>query len=110
MKNAQFALDQLEIHPQNVRAGTAYDEDGLTALAANIQAFGLLQPLVVQALETKGRYGVVAGGRRLAALKRLAEAGTGGLDKMPCRVLPKGAAVTPASLSRKCDARGHEPN
>ncbi|MDH3662563.1 MAG: ParB/Srx family N-terminal domain-containing protein [Alphaproteobacteria bacterium] len=99
MKNAQLSLDQLEIHPRNVRAGTAYDEDGLAALAANIEAFGLLQPLVVQALEAKGRYGVVAGGRRLAALKRLAEAGTGSLDKISCRVLPKDAAVTPASLS-----------
>ena len=99
MKNAQLTLDQLEIHPQNVRARTAYDEDGLAVLAANIEAFGLLQPLVVQALETKGRYGVVAGGRRLGALKRLAEAGTDGLDKLPCRVLPKDAAVTPASLS-----------
>ena len=99
MKNAQLSLDQLEIHPQNVRAGTSYDEDGLAALAANIEAFGLLQPLVVQTLATRGRYGVVAGGRRLAALKRLAEAGTGDLDKVPCRVLPKDAAVTPASLS-----------
>ena len=99
MKNAQLSLDQLEIHPQNVRAGTSYDEDGLAALAANIEAFGLLQPLVVQALATRGRYGVVAGGRRLAALKRLAEAGTDDLDKVPCRVLPKDAAVTPASLS-----------
>ena len=56
-----------------MRAGsaTAYSEAAITPLAANIAARGLLQPLVVQKLE-EDAYGVVGGGRRLAAIKMLA--------------------------------------
>ena len=73
LSDCQIALNKLTLHPRNVRAGsiTAYAAEAITPLAANIAMRGLLQPLVVQKLED-GTYGVVGGGRRLAALKTLA--------------------------------------
>lgn len=67
------ALKQLALHPQNVRAKSpeTYAQDNIAHLKASIAALGLLQPLIIQK-QSKG-YGVLAGGRRLAALKALAE-------------------------------------
>ena len=94
-------LGSLELHPANVRGQDvgAYGSEAVARLAANIREVGLLQPLLVQ--ETgKGRYGVLAGGRRLSALKLLAGDRTakGFTAKMsvPCRVVP---ADTPATTA-----------
>ena len=60
----------------------------IDALAAYILAHGLLQNLNVVASD-EGRFEVVAGGRRLAALKTLAKAGMIARDyPVPCSVLP----------------------
>ncbi|MDW9906072.1 chromosome partitioning protein ParB [Sinorhizobium meliloti] len=69
------ALSKLDADPRNVRK--TYSAEGIEALAANIRADGyrLLQNLVIRKGDKRGRYFVVAGGRRLAALKLLAEAG-----------------------------------
>jgi ParB family chromosome partitioning protein len=45
---------------------------GIAELAASIKAHGLLQNLQVRP-GSRGKYEVVAGGRRLAALQRLAK-------------------------------------
>jgi ParB family chromosome partitioning protein len=73
-KSTEVALGKLVLHPKNVRAasGHGYDAGSIAPLAANIATFGLLQPLLVQVLEG-GQYGVLAGGRRLAALQKLCE-------------------------------------
>ena len=97
-----ISLAKLIPSPANVRrtgAGT-----GIEALAASIQAHGLLQSLVVRPQldadgQETGRYEVVAGGRRLAALRLLAKRkriakGTA----IPCRVLD-GAAVDGTSVN-----------
>ncbi len=69
------ALSKLDADPNNVRK--TYSAEGIKALAANIRADGyrLLQNLIVRKGDKKSRYFVVAGGRRFAALKVLAEAG-----------------------------------
>ncbi|MGG5811661.1 ParB N-terminal domain-containing protein [Falsiroseomonas sp. CW058] len=77
---AEIALGRLDPSPANVRRTGA--GQGVEALAASIAAHGLLQSLVVRP-KGGGRYEVVAGGRRLAALRLLAKA----------KRLPKGAAV-----------------
>lgn len=70
-----IALNKLDTDPKNVRK--TYSAEGVEALAANIREDGyrLLQNLVVRKGDKKGRYFVMAGGRRLAALNLLADAG-----------------------------------
>jgi ParB family chromosome partitioning protein len=61
-------------------------------LAASIQAHGLLQPLVVRRDPgQRGRYLLVAGHRRLAALKLLAKADPGRWARVPATVRSEGA-------------------
>jgi len=61
--------------------------NGIDELAASIAAHGLLQNLAVRAAD-KQRFEVVAGGRRLAALKRLAKEKRLPKDApIPCNVL-----------------------
>lgn len=68
-----FTIDLLTISPLNVRLN-AEDAEATDALEASIEAHGLLFPLVVHPLED-GRFGVLAGGRRLRAIRRLIESG-----------------------------------
>jgi ParB/RepB/Spo0J family partition protein len=87
----EIALNKLDVAAANVRrTGRG---NGIEELAASIAAHGLLQSLVVRpTLDDSGapigRYEVVAGGRRLAALKRLAKRKAfGKTGPVPCRVL-----------------------
>ena len=82
-------LNQLVPAPCNVRKTGALSIDDL---AASIAAHGLLQNLQVRLLPASDAaaptYEVVAGGRRLAALKRLAKDGLVQTDyPVPCNVL-----------------------
>jgi len=100
----EISLAKLIPSPVNTRRTGA--GAGIEALAASIRAHGLLQSLVVRPKLDGGgqptdRYEVVAGGRRLAALKLLAKQkritkGTA----IPCRVLDgEGVDGTEASLA-----------
>jgi ParB family chromosome partitioning protein len=86
-----ISLAKLIPCPANVRRTGA--GSGIDALAASIQAHGLLQSLVVRPNldgegQASGRYEVVAGGRRLAALKLLAkQKWITRSTAIPCRVL-----------------------
>ena len=95
-----IALNKLVLHPRNVRARSEHDE--LSELASNIKAHGLLQPLVVEALGG-GSFGVLAGGRRFAALTLLAEdksaKGFSAKMNVPCRIVPEGADISSLSFS-----------
>jgi len=78
-------LTQLVPSPANVRKTGA--KDGIAELAASIAAHGLLQNLSVRPVEGD-RYEVVAGGRRLAALKLLAKEKQIAADyPVPCHAL-----------------------
>ncbi|MBU8541727.1 ParB/RepB/Spo0J family partition protein [Falsiroseomonas tokyonensis] len=95
-------LNRLYPATENVRRTGA--EAGLDELAASIQAHGLLQNLNVRREvgprgAPTGRYFVVAGGRRLLALRRLAAEGRiGRTARIPCRVVEDDQA-TEASLA-----------
>ncbi len=100
----EISLAKLTPSPANVRRTGA--GAGIEALAASIQAHGLLQSLVVRPkLDANGqatdRYEVVAGARRLAALKLLAKQKR--VSKgiiIPCRVLDaEGVDGSEASLA-----------
>ncbi len=100
----EISLAKLVPSPANARRTGA--GLGIEALAASIQAHGLLQSLVVRPAldgegQATGKYEVAAGGRRLAALKLLAKRKRIGKGAaIPCRVLDgDGVDGTEASLA-----------
>lgn len=93
----EVALKSLTVSPLNVRK-TNLDED-IKALAADIDAHGLKQNLVVVPSLVDGRYEVVAGGRRLHALMHLVDEGRLPFDApIPVRVEARDEG-RPTSLS-----------
>ena len=83
----ELTLDTLEPAPENVRTAPP-EAAALAELKASLAAHGLLASLVVRPIESvRPRYAVVAGGRRLAALKALAAEGAIPVNHpVPCRV------------------------
>ncbi len=78
-------LYRLIISPQNVRRTNRKAD--IAALAASIASHGLLQNLAVTETD-EGKFEVVAGGRRLAALKMLAKSGGIARDYLvPCHIV-----------------------
>ena len=86
----EIPLCRLALAPENVRK-TPPDDFAQVQLLASIKAHGLLENLVARAdgADTDGieRFAVVAGGRRLAALKALADDGTLHANHpVPCKI------------------------
>ena len=99
---SDIPLSQLELSPGNVRK-TPADASAFAELKASIVAHGLLENLIARAMEPGtdcvARYGVIAGGRRLAAMQALAAEGTLDEDHLvPCRMI--GAIVAAEEVSR----------
>ena len=94
----ELTLDTLEPAPENVRTAPP-EAAALAELKASLAAHGLLASLVVRPIESvRPRYAVVAGGRRLAALKALAAEGAIPVNHpVPCRV--DGSDTPPGELS-----------
>ena len=90
-----IALSKLSVAEENVRRTDR--KGGIEGLAESIAAEGLLQNLTGFATE-KGRYRIVAGGRRLTALRLLAKAGRWS-GPVPVRVLPSGTDAQRISLT-----------
>lgn len=93
-----IALSKLSVWAGNARrtgAAVALDE-----LAASIAAHGLLNPLTVRPGKAKGRFEVVAGQRRLLALRSLCKAGTWPKGQpVPCSVVADDAEAGELSLA-----------
>ena len=92
-------LDRLYVALENVRK-TPPDAVAEAELKASIANHGLLENLVVRSDGPDGGYAVVAGGRRLAALKALAADGV--LDAthpVPCMVVDGNASSSELSLA-----------
>ena len=95
---SSIPLNKLVDSAENVRKAASADS-ALQELAASIAAHGLLQSLVVRKAK-KGKFAVVAGGRRLSALRLLADAGKIEADyAVPCHVLDSGIDATEISLA-----------
>ncbi|MEP4010450.1 MAG: ParB/RepB/Spo0J family partition protein, partial [Sulfitobacter sp.] len=99
-KPVSVAIGDLTAHPANVRSNApeTYDPENIAHLKASIAVLGLLQPLLVQKLD--GKYAVLAGGRRHAALKELiadkASKGFTAKTKVDCRLVPEESDATTA--------------
>lgn len=85
-QNRNISLDALSSSLANARA--MGKGRGIPALAAQIEAQGLIQPLTVY--KSGGTYHVDAGHRRLAAIRQLADAGRWD-GPVPCRIIPASA-------------------
>ncbi len=97
----EIPLSRLALAPENVRK-TPPDVQADAELKASIAALGLLENLVVRpdelAEDGTERYAVVAGGRRLKAMKALVEDQVFDPDRpVPCQV--RSGDVEPAELS-----------
>ena len=96
-------LSQLELSPDNVRK-TPADNSAFTELKASIAAHGLLENLIARSMgpgaDGIGRYAVIAGGRRLAAMQALAAEGALEEDHpVPCRMIGAIVAAEEVSLA-----------
>ena len=92
----EIPLSCLTLAPENVRK-TPANQFAEAELVASIKAHGLMENLVARADDPDSdgteRFAVVAGGRRLAALKALAEDGTLDADHpVPCKIAANGNA------------------
>ncbi|EFZ3782902.1 TPA: ParB N-terminal domain-containing protein, partial [Escherichia coli] len=93
--------------PLNVRT-VPYSAESVSELAESIKGVGLLQNLVVHTLPGE-RYGVAAGGRRLAALNMLAERGIIPADwHVRVKIIPQELA-TAASMTENGHRRDMHP-
>jgi ParB family transcriptional regulator, chromosome partitioning protein len=70
MEQKTATIDKLAVDPMNVRKRN--NTDTLASLKASILAHGISQPLAVRAT-SDGTYGVIAGARRLRAVRELIE-------------------------------------
>ncbi len=101
-------LSKLTAWDGNVRK-TASADTSLAELAASIAAHGLLQSLVVRNGK-KGKFAVVAGGRRLQALQQLAESSRIEADyAVPCQLVPDDADATEISLAENAVRENMHP-
>ena len=97
LTNRNIPLDRLTLSSANVRTASADPEDD-KELQASILTLGVLESLLVVP-NGDDTFAVVAGGRRLAALQRLAEAGKIPAEYVaPCRVYNGGADPAEVSL------------
>jgi len=102
-------LSQLVLRPTGRNVRKTVPRMSIPELAASIQRVGLLQNLIVIASADDEHYEVVAGGRRLAALKLLAKKHRIAKDwQVPCLQVADGTART-ASLTENVQREAMHP-
>lgn len=67
-------ITEIELHLIDPNPTNFYSMDGIPELADNIRMFGLMEPLIVKKTDS-GRYMLISGHRRRAALRQLADEG-----------------------------------
>ncbi|MEP3048838.1 MAG: ParB N-terminal domain-containing protein [Roseibium sp.] len=72
-KEIKIPFNKLQLDPLNVRKKV--DQNGIVALAANIEAQGILQNLIIRPAKKRGHYLVTGGGRRYRAVEHLIKEG-----------------------------------
>src|SRR3546814_12898015 len=74
MQNQPIPFNKLRLSPANARK--TFTQAGIDALAVSIDAYGLLQPVIVSpATDKKSFFDVHAGGRRWLAIAQLINTG-----------------------------------
>jgi ParB family chromosome partitioning protein len=102
-------LNQLILSASNVRLTGR--TDGIASLAASIGAHGLRQNLNVLATKDPKRFAVVAGQRRLRALKTLAKQGKVAKNEpIPCMLLAEGEDAPEISLAENIQRVNMHPD
>ncbi len=114
LNQTTIALKDLSLHELNARAGSpeTYEADDIACLAASIATLGLLNPLIVQKVGKS--WGVLAGGRRLAALRLLAgdktAKGWTNATKIDCRAIGDDvAAATAITVAENVTQKAMDP-
>lgn len=108
MTTQMIPLSNLQVSGKNVRK-TMPDKEADKRLMASIASQGVLQNLVVVP-EGKGKFGVVAGGRRLRALQALAKAKAVSKNcEVRCLVKDKDADITEISLAENVGQESMHP-
>lgn len=83
-KAGQKKLSYLDISVLHPDPDNFYELSGIEELAANIELFGLQQPVLVRPAEDG--YIIVSGHRRTAAIRQLVEEGREDLRQVPCLI------------------------
>src|SRR3546814_14636522 len=97
MQNQPIPFNKLRLSPANARK--TFTQAGIDALAVSIDAYGLLQPVIVSpATDKKSFFDVHAGGRRWRAIAQLIKSGE----------LPKNAMVDARVCNDAKDALAEE--
>ena len=94
--DGQKQIQYIPLHLIDTNPKNNYSTNGIESLAANIQMFGLLDPLIVKETPDR-RYMLISGHRRRLALRMNAEAAENYPDSMhepvPCIVEPEDAPL-----------------
>lgn len=85
--NTNFAITQLDIDELEPSEDNFYELRDIEAIKESIENFGIQQNIIVMKREGE-KYEIIAGHRRYAACKILAEEGKEEFNTLPCRILP----------------------
>ena len=96
-KDPKIKLGELEISPFNRSHGAELDADYVKQLTADIKANGLVNPVTIAMHKKTGRWVIVAGAHRIAAIKSL-RGEDGGLKEDEYRIIDGLDADDPRSF------------